>query len=604
MRLSRKIAAIALVLATPLYGTNYAFAGLTGVQVPNGTRPKVVLPLIGGTSTGVTGLQVFGNAGSSPTFPINSAATGAPVAGYGIQFHGGKVMNDPNGVNIYLVWYGNWGSDTAKTIIPTFIRNLSNSPRFNTNTTYSDINGVALTGKINLIGEYSYPTNTLGTSLSDANIATLASGSLGKGTIPAVLDPNGVYLVLTAVDITQGTPGSAFMAQYCGWHDSTNMNNPNPVPESQNMKYSFIGNAGTTAGCVAQTASSPNNNPGADGMLSVITHEIEEAITDPDGTGWWDNATGMENSDKCAWTWGTRTTSTTSTPIGSANIVSATNNSALLTTTVTGITNNSASSTNSLARLVTSNATTTRAGTTITFTTTANHSIARGDLVTVNGGVAKAPYPAVSSAAVTATTANTFTVAAAMPIRTAALTLTPNLTVSSVRAGTTATFTNAGTNTFAVGDLVSIAGAPAPYNFAPRAITARTATSFTVSLPTSPTDPKPTGQSLVASVARAGTTITYTVSGTPTFRVGDLVTVTSSVPAYAVPALTAITAVSGATFTISKASTAGTAPLTVASTANGSRTISSSYNMTVNGANYLIQQNWVNRSPRGICAMS
>ena len=600
MRLFRKIASAALILLIPFHGSSFASAGVTGAQVANGEQTKITLPLIGGTPSGVSGFQVFGSAANSPIFPINSAATKAPVAGYGIQFHGGKVMNNINGVNVYIVWYGNWGSDSAKTIIPTFITNLSDSPRFNTNKTYSDINGVALTGKINLRGEYSYPTTTLGTSLSDANIATLASGSLGQGSIPATLDPNGIYFVLTAVDITET---SGFLSAYCGWHDSTNMGNPNPVPESQNMKYSFVGNAGTNSGCIAQTTSSPNNNPGADGMLSVITHELEEAITDPDGTGWWDNATGMENSDKCAWTWGTRTTATSSSPLGNANISSATNNSALITSTVTGITNNSAS-TSALATLVSSNATTTRAGTTITFTTSANHTIARGDLVTVNGGVAKAPYPAVSSAVVTTVAARSFTVSIATPIRTAALTLTPNLTVSAVRAGTTATFTNSGTNNFAVGNLISISGAPAPYNFAPRAITARTNTSFTVSLVTSTTDPKPTGQSLTATVNRAGTTITYTVSGSLPYAIGDLVTISSSVPAYAVSTPTSITAINGATFTISKSTTAGTASLTVASTAAGSRTISSSYNLTLNGSRYLIQQNWANRSPRGICAMS
>jgi len=600
MRISKKIAAAALIVLTPLYSANFAFAGVTDFQLPSGFRPKIVLPLIGGTSTGVTGLQVFGSAANALQFPINSATTKAPVAGYGIQFHGGKVMNNANGVNVYIVWYGNWGTDTAKTIIPTFIRNLSNSPRFNLNNTYSDVNGVALTGKINLMGEYSYPTTTLGTSLSDANVATLANGSLGQGTIPAVLDPNGIYLVLTAAGISET---SGFLSAYCGWHDSTNMNNPNPVPESQNMKYSFVGNAGTNSGCVAQTTSSPNNNPGADGMLSVITHELEEAITDPDGTGWWDNATGMENSDKCAWTWGTRTTSVTNSSLGTANILSATNNSALNTTTVTAITNNSASSTAS-ATIVSSNATTTRAGTTITFTTAANHTIAVGDLVTVNGGVAKAPYPAVSSAVVTAVAAKTFTVAGAMPIRTAALTLTPNLTVSSIRAGTTATFTNSGTNNFAVGDLVSIAGASVPYNFAPRAITARTNTSFTVNLATSTADAKPTAISLVATATRAGTSITYTASSNVPFAVGDQVTIASTNPAYAVTAPTVISTVSGPTFTIAKSTSAGTAALAVASIATGSRSTSSSYNLTLNGANYLIQQNWANRSPRGICAMS
>jgi len=588
-----------LIVFTPLSSTNFAFAGLTGVQVSNGVRPKVVLPLIGGTSSGVTGLQVFGNPANALPFPINSASTKAPVTGYGIQFHGGKVMNNTSGVNVYIVWYGNWGSDTAKTIIPTFIRNLNDSPRFKINNTYSDANGVALTGKINLIGEYSYPTTHLGTSLSDADIATLANGALGLDSIPATLDPNGIYLVLTAVGISET---SGFLTAYCGWHDSTNMNNPNPVPESQNMKYSFVGNAGTNSGCVAQTATSPNNNPGADGMLSVITHELEEAITDPDGTGWWDNSTGMENSDKCAWTWGTRTTTSTSLPLGTANIISATNNSALNTATVTSITNNSASS-SAFATRALSNATTTKAGTTITFTTSANHSIARGDLVTVNNGLAMGTYPAVSGLAVTATTTNTFTVSAATPIKTAALTLA-NSVVISTRAGTTATFTNTGTNNFAVGDLVSIAGTSAPYNFAPRAITSRTNTSFTVSLATTAADLKPTALSLTATATRVGTTITYTVSGSLPFAAGNLVTIASTVPAYAVAAPIAISAVNGSTFTISRSTTAGTAALAVASTATGSKTSTTSYNLTLNRSNYLIQQNWANRSRSGICAMS
>ena len=38
-------------------------------------------------------------------------------------------------------------------------------------------------------------------------------------------------------------------------------------------------------------------------MASIIAHELEEAVTDPVFSGWYDR-TGQENADKCAWTFG------------------------------------------------------------------------------------------------------------------------------------------------------------------------------------------------------------------------------------------------------------------------------------------------------------
>ena len=48
---------------------------------------------------------------------------------------------------------------------------------------------------------------------------------------------------------------------------------------------------------------SPNGNAGADGMASIIAHELEEAVTDPQLNAWYDRR-GYENADKCAWTFG------------------------------------------------------------------------------------------------------------------------------------------------------------------------------------------------------------------------------------------------------------------------------------------------------------
>jgi hypothetical protein len=54
--------------------------------------------------------------------------------------------------------------------------------------------------------------------------------------------------------------------------------------------------------CAAQT-NSPNGNAGVDGAISVMSHELEEATTDPDLNAWYDS-NGAENADKCAWTFG------------------------------------------------------------------------------------------------------------------------------------------------------------------------------------------------------------------------------------------------------------------------------------------------------------
>jgi hypothetical protein len=60
-------------------------------------------------------------------------------------------------------------------------------------------------------------------------------------------------------------------------------------------------------GCAAQNAvNSPNKDPGVDAMMSVVGHELVEAISDPysDGDRAWEDEDGSENADKCAWTYG------------------------------------------------------------------------------------------------------------------------------------------------------------------------------------------------------------------------------------------------------------------------------------------------------------
>lgn len=48
---------------------------------------------------------------------------------------------------------------------------------------------------------------------------------------------------------------------------------------------------------------SPNSNPDADVEISPLSHELSEAITDPNLNAWFDS-TGFENGDECAYTYG------------------------------------------------------------------------------------------------------------------------------------------------------------------------------------------------------------------------------------------------------------------------------------------------------------
>lgn len=205
-------------------------------------------------------------------------------SGNGISYHGGPIMLGTT--NVHFIWYGNWGTNTALTILPDFAAHIGGSPYFNINTTYTNGSGTPVSNSVSYVGAKS-DAGSQGTNLSDAAIQAIVAA-----TNPT--DPNGVYFVLTSKEINET---SGFCTQYCGWHTHANIN-------GNDIKYSFVGNPDRCpSACAAQTTS-PNGNAGADGMASIIAHELEESVTDPDLNAWYDSR-GAENADKCAWTFGT-----------------------------------------------------------------------------------------------------------------------------------------------------------------------------------------------------------------------------------------------------------------------------------------------------------
>jgi hypothetical protein len=211
----------------------------------------------------------------------------------GISYHGGPVMLGTPG--IYFIWYGNWSGDTATTILPQLITALSGSGYEHINTTYYNGSNTHVAGTMALKGQAT-DNYSLGSSLTDSDVATIVDNHIGSG-LPE--DKNGVYFVLTSADVNET---SGFCTQYCGWH----ANYARPA-DGADIKFAFVGNpTRCPSACEAQTTG-PNGTGGADGMASIIAHESEEAISDPDGNAWFDSR-GNENADKCAWTFGATST--------------------------------------------------------------------------------------------------------------------------------------------------------------------------------------------------------------------------------------------------------------------------------------------------------
>ena len=231
---------------------------------------------------------------NSPGAARNEALGNARVPGFGIVYHGGPVMNAPTGVNVYYIWYGNWSGNTAPTILSDLASGFTGSPYFNINRTYADATKQAVVNQVNLLGAIT-DNYSFGTALSDANIQSVVSNAIGSGALPS--DPNAVYFVLTSADVNAT---SGFCTQYCGWHTKASIG-------GTTIKYSFVGNPDRCpSACNAQTVG-PNGNAGADGMASIVSHELEEAAADPELNAWYDRR-GAENADKCAWTFGTEYT--------------------------------------------------------------------------------------------------------------------------------------------------------------------------------------------------------------------------------------------------------------------------------------------------------
>jgi len=234
-----------------------------------------------------------------PVIGHNAPATSnPPPQNNGIQYHGGPVMNDPHGTNVYFIWYGDWSNSPVPAILTNFIKNIGGTAYFNINSSYYDYDKEGekdpVVNRINYGGS-STDNYSLGTSLSDQNLVDILASAISSGKLPN--DPKqGAYFVLTSADVQET---SGFCTVYCAFHGYDLESNGGMLP------IGFIGNSDQCPSACTQLPHlpTPNNSVAADGMANMLAHELSETVTDPFGTAWYDQNFN-ENGDLCLWTFG------------------------------------------------------------------------------------------------------------------------------------------------------------------------------------------------------------------------------------------------------------------------------------------------------------
>jgi hypothetical protein len=230
---------------------------------------------------------------------------------------------------MYVIYYGTFTSN-QQNIINTYMQHLGGSPWLSIITSYSTT-AKPIDGKI-VFQTDATNTTYMGTALTDTDVQDIVTTAIANGTLSTGPDPNGIYYVLTASGVNQGTSTrtgrtttvSGFCTQYCGWHSYfTYKTGSGKTAQSTVVKYAWIGDPSTCPSACAPTPNetvSPNNDVGVDAMLSVISHETAETITDPTLSTWYDGS-GNECADKCAWNFNTTLTKKMSSNAAQYNMV-------------------------------------------------------------------------------------------------------------------------------------------------------------------------------------------------------------------------------------------------------------------------------------------
>jgi hypothetical protein len=218
-------------------------------------------------------------------------------------------MPDGNGdagmlgtVNVYLIWMGNWTSSAidqaTQTLVPTFVQGLNDSAYSAIWATYNS-NWGAPSGKVQL-GQHFIDPYEWGGQLNDNDAQDEILWVISNG---IKNDINGVYVLLphSEIQVAPPTQDGAYCTSVCAYNANQSLDGTN------NIKYVVLPQNTNCGGCqwgfeTPNTAGGQDTKGRIDGEISLLAHELSEAITDPNAPyGWYNGNSGFNTqiADYC-----------------------------------------------------------------------------------------------------------------------------------------------------------------------------------------------------------------------------------------------------------------------------------------------------------------
>ncbi len=230
-------------------------------------------------------------------YPPNDRIPGAAGRGGGgqnLSFHGGPVMTGSVKI-VAIFWGGEWtgsGATTQSQVVG-FFSNFGTTGEYGTIAQYYDANGTHISSGALATTAYN-DTSAPPTNATDSDVQAAVSryitnhqgGNADASTIYEVFLPSTSYASYGSSD-SCGGPNLSF----CAYH--SNFNYGGTRGGGVNVKYSSMPYP-SCSGC------SWSGWTDAQNLDHFACHETREAVTDPDGTAWYDRR-GNEADDKCAW---------------------------------------------------------------------------------------------------------------------------------------------------------------------------------------------------------------------------------------------------------------------------------------------------------------
>ncbi|MDX6513772.1 MAG: large repetitive protein [Gaiellaceae bacterium] len=235
------------------------------------------------------------------------AATLGTTASHQLVYHGGSVLRTTRTYAIYWTPSGYSFPSIYRTVLDGYFQNVARASGdwmnvYDVNSEYYDTTGPI--SSVSTFGGSTVDTAPLPARdaactastpacITDAQLrAEIVKVAAARGwartstSLFFMFTPSGVGSCFSAV-------GGCSYSYYCAYHGYANDASGSLLYANQPWVDVY--------GC--RTGAAPNGDVAADAAINVVSHEHNESITDPYGTGWYD-ANGQENGDLCAWQMG------------------------------------------------------------------------------------------------------------------------------------------------------------------------------------------------------------------------------------------------------------------------------------------------------------